>query len=244
MSNTVPAKARLIPLDENFDQEVKADNALTVQFNPESLKVTYQNQVVQNTGSGDQRGPQATQHVGAGTTKLSVQLWFDVNAPLPEGEPAVDDVRKLTQKVAWFITPGRVEGSDPPKYLPPAVRFRWGSFQFDGVVDSLDETLELFSPEGKPLRASMSLSLSQQKIQEFQFQQTGPGSSFAGSGAGTRPVSQAPAGASIFDLSVSASVGAGLQGNWQAVAAANGIENPRLLAPGQVVDLRAGITTK
>jgi len=59
-----------------------------------------------------------------------------------------------------------------------------------------------------------------------------------------RSVSQAPAGASIFDLSVSASAGAGLQGNWQAVAAANGIENPRLLAPGQVIDLHAGITKK
>lgn len=239
------AKAKLIPLDENFAEEIKPEKQATVQFNPESLKVSYQNQTVQSSGSGDQRGPQATQHVGAGTTKLSVQLWFDVNSPLPEGEAAVDDVRRLTQKIAYFITPEQVEGSDPPQYLPPAVRFIWGSFQFDGVVDSLEETLELFSPEGKPQRASVSLSLSQQKIQEFQFRNTGAGGSFRGRPSpGSRPVSQAPAGSSIFDLSVGAGLpvsAPGLPANWQAVASANGIENPRLLEPGAIVDLRAGL---
>ena len=53
------------------------------------------------------------------------------------------------------------------KFVPPAVRFLWGSFQFDGLMDSLEESLEFFSNDGRPLRASMSLTLSQQKIQAF-----------------------------------------------------------------------------
>ena len=83
------------------------------------------------------------------------------------GEP-VDDVRKLTQKVVFFITP-QPEGN---KFVPPAVRFLWGSFQFDGLMESLEESLEFFSNEGKPLRASMSLNLSQQKITKFIFRAT------------------------------------------------------------------------
>jgi hypothetical protein len=35
---------------------------------------------------------------------------------------------------------------------------------------------------------------------------------------------------------------AGQGGNWQAIAAANGIENPRALVAGQLVNLRAGGT--
>jgi hypothetical protein len=31
--------------------------------------------------------------------------------------------------------------------------------------------------------------------------------------------------------------GTGLSGGWQAIASANGIENPRLLDPGQLIDL-------
>jgi hypothetical protein len=35
--------------------------------------------------------------------------------------------------------------------------------------------------------------------------------------------------------------GQGKGGNWQSIASANGIENPRMLAPGQLVDLQAGL---
>src|SRR5437867_1833395 len=123
------AKAELRELDENFENEASPNKRVPVQFNPETLKVSFNNQVAQGTGAGDQRGPQATQFVGAGTTKLAVTLWFDVTAPQPQGRNE-DDVRRLTQDVAYFITPKEVQGSRPKRYLPPAVRFLWGSFQF------------------------------------------------------------------------------------------------------------------
>ena len=75
----------------------------------------------------------------------------------------MDDVRKLTQKVAYFITPQK-RRRIRSKLVPPGVRFLWGSFQFDGIMESLEESLEFFSPEGKPLRASIDAHLSQQKI--------------------------------------------------------------------------------
>ncbi len=233
-------KAELHQVDADFRNEIKAEHTVKLQFNPESLKVSFANQIQTPPSKGDKSGTPARQFVGAGTTKLSFSVFFDANAPLPEGETPVDDVRKLTQKIAYFITPQQ-EGNT---YIPPAVRFVWGSFQFDGIMDSVEETLDFFSSDGKPLRASMNLSLSQQKITEFAFRATGanaPGAvpGIPGGGApGTQPLTAATAGATIQGLAAQAGVG----DDWQAIATANGIENPRLLAPGQLInlDLRAG----
>jgi hypothetical protein len=231
------AKAELRQLDSNFENEIEPDTWCTVQFNPESLKVTFANQLVQPAGAGDQRGSAARQFVGAGTTKLALTLWFDVGSPQPPEAGQVEDVRKMTQGVAYFITPKPVAGQSD-SFAPPAVRFVWGSFQFDGLMDSLEENLEYFSPEGLPLRASLALGLSQQKI-EFAFRDTGSGAGSGSGGAGggtpgTQPLTLATAGSNIQGLALAAGVS-----NWQSVAAANGIENARTLAPGQLIDLSA-----
>jgi hypothetical protein len=230
-------KARLIELDSQFKNQINTDRAVTVQFNPESLKVSFANQLQQPSGAGDQKGTPARQFVGAGTTKLSLTLWFDVGSPQSAEQPAVDDVRRLTQKVAYFITP--TDSGRKDKFTPPAVGFRWGTFTFDGLMDSLEETLEYFSPDGRPLRASIAVSMSQQQIRPFAFGKPGAGSAPPAGAAtpGTNPLSQAPAGSSVQSLAD----GAGLGSDWQSIAAANGIDNPRLLAPGALLnlDLRA-----
>lgn len=231
------AKAELRQLDANFENEIENDTWATVQFNPETLKVSFANQVQTPSGGGDQRGTPARQFVGAGTTKLAVQLWFDVSGQAEGQSGAVDDVRQLTKKVAFFITPKK----DGDKFVPPAVRFVWGSFQFDGIMESMEESLEFFSPEGKPLRASVSFGLTQQKITAFVFRPTdspppsaprGP----SGKAPGTAPMTSATQGSTLQGMAASQGKGA----DWRAIASANGIENPRRLAPGQLIDLQAG----
>ena len=222
-------KAELRELDAEFKNEINTDKKCQVQFNPETLKVSFANQVATPSGAGDQKGTPARQFVGAGTTKLSLQLWFDVTAPMPPEQKKEQDVRKLTAKVAYFITP-KPEGD---KFVPPAVRFIWGSFQFDGIMESMEESLEFFSSDGRPLRASVTINLTQQKITEFTFRATaGPG---ATKSPGTRPLTPAPQGKSVQNMADSQGKG----DNWQAIASANGIENPRLLQPGQLLDLNA-----
>jgi hypothetical protein len=240
-----PVKAELIELTPDFTEK-KDGKRVTVQFNPETLKVSFANQLAQSdagnsaTGAaggssarGDQGQKSSRQFVGAGTTKLALQLWFDVNAPLPSGKEGTIDVRELTKDVAYFITPQKAE-DDPKKFLPPVLRFAWGSFSFEGIVDSLDESLEFFSDEGLPLRASMNLSMSRQKIDAFHGQASDKNAPPPGVGAapGTRPLAQAAAG-----LSLQAMVDVQGGADWQAVASVNGIENPRLLRPGQLIDL-------
>jgi phage tail-like protein len=73
-----------------------------------------------------------------GGATLSFALWFDVG---PE-----DDVRRLTEPVAALA------GS-------PAVGFSWGTFHFVGRITLLEQELELFSSDGRPLRAALALTM-------------------------------------------------------------------------------------
>lgn len=246
------AKAELRQLDAKFKQTINKDKWTLVQFNPDTLKVSYANQIQQPPGSGDQNGAQAQQFVGAGSMKLAVQLVFDVTAEIPAGLPQVNDVRKLTKRITYFITPaGNPAGANPPKtYIPPAVRFLWGSFTFDGIVEGLEENLELFSSDGRPLRATLSLTLTQQKITAFDVpdltdraflvpNRSGSASKgrSQGSQPGTAPLKEAPSGSNLQSLSLSLGGGP----DWRAVASANGIENPRLLQPGQLIDMQVSV---
>lgn len=231
------AKARLIELDESLKNEASGGKSVTVQFNPDTLKLAFANQIQNSnpssSGSGGGGGDQASgtsgrQFVGAGTTKLTVQLWFDA-ATASEGQ--VDDVRRLTQQVIYFITPKKSQ-QDASRFVPPGVRFSWGSFLFDGLIDSIEESIEYFSPDGKPLRASVSLGMSQQTILVANFDSAArpPGTA---RGPGASPLTVAAGGSTLQGLAAAAG------GDWQRIAAANGIDNPRQLQAGQLIDLSA-----
>jgi contractile injection system tube protein len=222
-------KAKLIELDEKFQNVLDDGQKVDVQFNPESLKVTFANQIVQPKDGDQSSGTAGRQFVGAGTTKLVLTLWFDVNAVETE---SVDDVRRQTQKVIYFMNPKKT-GND--RYAPPGVRFQWGTFMFDGMVEGLEETLEFFSPEGKPLRASINLTLSQQKILIEAF--TGDGKVPAR--PGRRPLTAAKQGSSLQNMAAKNTAASGSSGDWRGIATANGIEDALRMAPGQLVDLSA-----
>lgn len=244
-ADTHARKALLVELAENLEDDLSGGKSVTVQFNPDTLKLAFANQIQNNSssntagsaagsgGGGDQAGgTQGRQFIGAGTTKLQVQLWFDA------GQAGVDDVRKLSQEVIYFIK-GKKAQSDPSKFLPPGVRFSWGSFNFKGLIDSIEETIDYFSPEGKPLRSTLSMTMSQQTILISDFGNS-PGALPGLPGApGITPMTPAAAGSTLQGLAASARAGV----SWQAIAAANGIDNPRQLAAGQLLDLSASIRT-
>jgi hypothetical protein len=225
-------KARLVELDARFRDPVSGGHSVEVQFNPETLKVTYQSKPQEQRSAGDLRGNSTRQVIGSGESKLAFQLWFDVSSP---GAAGARDVRRLSSKVTYFMTPKpKGAGGATTKPTPPGVRFVWGTFTFDGLMDALDETIDLFAPDGRPLRSTMSVGMSGQlEITP----PTGAAGSAAGASLGptpgTRPLSAVPAGASIPGLA--AALGRGP--DWQSMAITNGIENPRMLMPGRLLDL-------
>lgn len=233
-TNIARAELREIRPDGN-----DGTHRVSVQFNPETLRVQFANQIVpprNPAAAQDQSENASTQFVGRGTTKLSVQLWFDVTA-LPSDKSA-GDVRELTKDVIYFIMPQQDE-DDRNVYRPPGIRFVWGSFKFDGIVEGLDESLEFFSSDGRPLRASITMNLSQQRIEILRNKsdaaQPGAGAAAGGAAPGTRPLAQASAGSTVQGMAASR----GLGGDWQEIAAANQIENPRRLEPGRLIDMGA-----
>ncbi len=260
----MPAKQKAWLCEIEGEDNRRTGRNVEMQFNPETLRLTHGSQIrppvnsgkaegaSPTSGTGDVPGSTPFQHTGAGFARLSVQVWFDVTSVMPHGDEAVSDVRVLTEKVAYFMRPkgpASADGNGTPQ-SSPRVQFAWGTVIFSGVMDSLDESLEMFSTDGVPLRASMNIGISEGKVE------IGPGASGAGGGAsaglnlsagigigasaslgaGTQPLAQAEAGVSLQAM---ASASFGGDADWQSIATANGIENPRLLQPGQLINMNA-----
>jgi hypothetical protein len=86
---------------------------------------------------------------------LSFDLEFDTAEGDESGEPK--DVRDLTRTVRQFTEPTQENPSEPP----PAVRFKWGKFCFQGIMTQLTEDLDYFSSDGMPLRAKVSVTITE-----------------------------------------------------------------------------------
>ncbi|HVG34280.1 MAG TPA: hypothetical protein VM911_14515 [Pyrinomonadaceae bacterium] len=225
-------KAKLVEIKWDTNQAnaepVSGGKSVTVQFNPQSLRISFSNK---NQG-GDQPGGSTRQFVGSGTTKLSVELLFDTTS---DGK----DVRQYTQAIAFFVQ-AKKEGGSNSNRVPPGLRFQWGSLIFDGIVDSMDETLDYFSDDGVPLRATISLGVSRQEIEFI------PGEKGKGGGGGAptqeniRPLKTARPGDSVQSLAARD----GKSNDWKGIAAANNIDDPLRLPAGALVDVKAGAKIK
>ena len=192
--------------------DTRSDERFEVHFNPENLQYTITN-TVRNTGAGNA----AKQYTGESTGKLSLELLFDTTH---SGE----DVRLHTVKVARLMEPG--SGGNR---TPPVVEFDWGLYSFAGMVENYRETIDFFSADGVPLRATVNLTLSSQD-RVFEGGSNARRAQTGGSllGNGRANAIQAPPlsdedGRGVTQIATMA-------GNPEAgrhIAAANGIENMR-----------------
>lgn len=246
-------RAQLRKLDNDLEPE---GEPFRVQFNPQSLSVSY-NSTLSGTKDDDESEKQQT---GGRSTSLDVELFFDVTRPTQGGEQPdasgggaseVNDVRTRTKRLLEFMQGGDDGGQsgggknaqDGPQ---PNVRFVWGSFQYDGVITRMNENLEFFDPEGRPLRAIVSISLSGQKPQQKDVEGSDVssvgGALRAGeSGAGSGPEEPPPGAENTNGTALQRLAGAvGAQGNWKEIAAQNDIDNPRSIHNPGAVDLSAG----
>ncbi|MEM9218145.1 MAG: LysM peptidoglycan-binding domain-containing protein [Cyanobacteria bacterium P01_F01_bin.150] len=99
---------------------------------------------------------------GGGSRTLTLDLFFDVTEPqVQNGQlQKIDDVRDLTNQ---FVKLSRIDRNlTPPQ--PPICRLSWGepldnpNFPFTGVVTNLVQSFTLFSSDGKPLRAKLTIT--------------------------------------------------------------------------------------
>ncbi|WP_329314761.1 CIS tube protein [Streptomyces sp. NBC_01262] len=226
---------------EGVGAKVDGGVSLTVDFDPKSLRLSYTPTGVTGANTVTKTGAWskfAAQQTGQSTT-LAVELTFDTSQ-------TGTSVQDRTEQIVQLTLPNT---SVPAKPARRVARFQWGSFIFYGVVQSLTQTIDFFSETGIPLRATVQLTLSDVKqpnpdtarppvTAPVGFGATGAVGASTGTPVGTTPLTLSQSGDSV--QSIAARAGAGV--SWKTIAAANGIDNPRLLPPGTVLDTSVRIT--
>jgi hypothetical protein len=157
--------------------------AVPVQFNPASMKLTRRNNIDRG---GVTTGTQPRQNPSPEAASLSFDLDFDT---AEQGTTGVRvDVRDWTAVVRQFVEPPPDRPADPP----PAVRFAWGTLVFDGIIKEVTESLDLFAPDGTPVRAKVSVRIVEQN---FKYETLAEGAAAKDNQGASRPGQSAPAGA-------------------------------------------------
>ncbi|MCR2802443.1 CIS tube protein [Paenibacillus soyae] len=180
-----------------------------VLFNPSDYELKVGNQYAENEVPGLQTP--IFQFVRGDTTTLSLNLFFD---SYEEGI----DVRTYTSKVVSIID------VDPDLHAPPSCRFIWGSLDFKGVMTSVSQRFTMFLETGEPVRASLGIEMKSTQTMKEQYQEIPRQSADR---TKRKTVKQ---GDQLWTIAAEEYEDPGA---WRAIAEANGIDNPRLLAAGR-----------
>jgi Contractile injection system tube protein len=175
---------------------------VSAHFNPISLKLGFTNTIADKSGNAQQTSAKSA-------SKLDMEIVFD-------SSETGEDVRIRASELRDMAL---VKDSD--KALPK-VTFTWGTFSFTGSVESINETIDFFSPEGKPLRLTAQITM---KGLMLDLAKAKPG------GANDARTGSAPGGG--FGATGLAQI-AGDSRAGRALAAANGLESMRFPGSGQL----------
>jgi hypothetical protein len=191
-------------------------SSVDIQFNPASLQYTIENTLSEPSKDGVQR-----QYVTQSSGKLTMDLYYDTT-------DTGADVRSKTQEVAKLMEPVN-QGSN--KNVPPTVQFEWGTYTFTGLVQTYKETIDYFSANGVPLRASINLTIASQS---GVFQEVDPNK--PAQAAQVTPTSS-------FDSATSVAQRGGDPSAARALASANGLDSMRFTL-GATVAVGGGVSLK
>ena len=193
-------------------------------FNPETISIKKSNKWEGNSLPG--RPSPKLKFKGQESGTMNFELWFDTTAT---GEPVTNYTNQLLAQME--IDPD-LPGTDPNtnNARPPSVVFHWGRLtSFPAVINSADIKFTYFSSTGVPLRASVTLSLTQ----------------YAASRAFTRqnPTSGTPQPHRVHRIQPGETldrISARYYGDstrWRLIAHANGIEDPLAIRSGSLLTI-------
>jgi hypothetical protein len=157
---------------------------------------------------------------GQGRT-VTMELMID---GLEDNKNVADDVDKL--QTFMMVSDANKKASGKPR--PPRVEFHWGAGPaiLPAVIKSLNVTYTMFHPDGKPARATVSITL--QEVSDKATKKAGQNPTSMGS-AGIRD-HRVVAGETLDMIAFRELGNAAL---WRHIAEMNNISNPFDLRPGQ-----------
>lgn len=203
---------------------------IDVLFNPSEYQLTDSANYSEKKVPGLD-GP-VIQYISGEATELSLNLFLDTY--VPKKPPSLfsfggsssgsTDVSNITKRIADATS---IDGS---LHRPPKVTFKWGSLNFKGVVTKFSHTYTMFTENGMPVRAKVSLTFKslmspKDKRRESPFESPDR--------TKYRTIRQ---GIGLWDI---AGMEYGDPDLWKVIARENGIVNPLDVRPGQVVKLPA-----
>jgi hypothetical protein len=189
------------------------DNTLIpLRFNPTEYQITKANVFAEIAIPGLETP--LIQYVRGESEKLSLEALVDTSQTLA-------DVRvTYVEKLRGLLSINAQE------HAPPLVAFVWDRPVLTGVLENLGVSYVLFTPDGIPLRAKLTMSLREYRAAAVQAAQT---------------PQQSPNVEKTFVVrrgDTLASISQALYrspAHWRELASANGITDPRILQPGQVL---------
>jgi hypothetical protein len=189
--------------------EVKGRDTITVLFNPSEYRLNKGNQISEQETPG--LAAPILQYIGGRARTLALDLFFDTFE-------AQTDVSIHTDKIYALLE------IDRDTHVPPLCTFRWGRLTFTGVLESVDGRFTLFLANGKPARATLTVSF-KEAIDVAKAVRKTPTASV------DRRKSRIVKGGDT--LNTIATEAYGDPGQWRPIAQANGITDPLSLRPGQ-----------
>jgi len=203
-----------------------------VQFNPTELTFDKQAQIAEIAIPGLDAPIQ--QFIRGNAEKLTIELFCDTTE-----EGIGLNAKSVTKETDKFYQLVKIV---PTLHAPPVVTFLWNSefsgnrvgdawgsnrrSTFTGVAESVRQRFTMFSPEGVPLRATVTLVLREWRPIEQQLDELNPSS---------------PDRTHRHRLSIGETLSAlaaryyQRPSEWRAIADENEIEDPRRLLPGRVL---------
>jgi len=188
------------------------DPRIPLRFNPSEYQLQKTNNFAEIGIPGLESPP--IQFVRGAAEKLSLELLADTSDTLEDvRKKYVDKLRNLMRLNA-------------ETHAPPIVAFTWDTQVFKGVLESLTITYVLFSPDGVPLRAKLSVTLKEYRPAAVQARES-------------------PTFSPDFDKTFVVRRGdtlSGIAGQvfrdpslWREIARANDVMDPRRIRPGDAL---------
>lgn len=226
---SIPSKGTLLVELSDSDFEV-----YEVQFNPAELSFDKQVQLAEIAIPGLDAPLQ--QYIRGNSEKFTLELFCDST----DGGTGAN-ARSVTEETDKFY---QLVKMIPERHAPPVVTFLWHhSFpgdslgeawgnqrrnSFTGVAESVRQRFTMFSPEGVPLRATVTLVLREYRPIEqqlFELNRSSPDRSHSHVLATGETLSSVAG--RYYDQPA----------EWRRIADENGIEDPRRLSPGAILSV-------
>lgn len=192
---------------------------IPVQFNPTEYTLAKGAQIGEVAING--LDSPVLQFIRGQNEKLTLELFFDTAGE--EGDGPKRDVRKMTNSIYQLVK------IQPATHAPPRLRFTWGQgLSFKAIVESVQQKFTLFSDDGTPLRATVSVVFREYKTLKEQLQEL----KLESRDRTKRRVVQR--GDTLAKIAAEEYRDAGL---WRPIAETNKLSNPLALKPGMELEI-------